>query len=404
MAGVARIADAIDDWRESRAAFRAIAKIRYRAAQAIGVLAERRLGCAVAVDRSFDLILEQPQRFVGARDSCAFAAAGTLGSAQFGVVMLHDLHDAARIGAALGQSIHRYGGADRAERQSENQQYQRAHGKGVATRAGGKDIRFADAASCDRQAFPNHMRFDNATMRRLLGVRALNKDQNFKTDRATVLDPATTQETQSSPRLIIVSGVLLGHQIELGETPVTIGRSSECTIALPHPSVSRQHCRIWRENGRYRIEDLGSTNRTFLNGEVVTRADLRDGDQISVGSNALKFFLGASVEARYHDELIDLAIYDSLTGFYNRRHFRSMLDDELKKCADDGVVSLLMLDLDYFKAINDQHGHLVGDQVLSGVADVLRARAPANAFVGRLGGEEFAMVLRDTGLVRCAVA
>jgi len=226
----------------------------------------------------------------------------------------------------------------------------------------------------------------------------LIKDQNFKTDRATVLDPATTQETQSSPRLIIVSGVLLGHQIELGETPVTIGRSSDCTIALPHPSVSRQHCRIWRENGRYRIEDLGSTNRTFLNGEVVTRADLRDGDQISVGSNALKFFLGASVEARYHDELIDLAIYDSLTGFYNRRHFRSMLDDELKKCADDGVVSLLMLDLDYFKAINDQHGHLVGDQVLTGVADILRARAPAGAFIGRLGGEEFAMVLRDTGL------
>ena len=224
------------------------------------------------------------------------------------------------------------------------------------------------------------------------------KDQNFKTDRATVLDPATTQDSQSSPRLIIVSGVLLGHQIELGETPVTIGRSSECTIALPHPSVSRQHCRIWRENGRYRIEDLGSTNRTFLNGEVVTRADLRDGDQISIGSNALKFFLGASVEARYHDELIDLAIYDSLTGFYNRRHFRSMLDDELKKNADDGVVSLLMLDLDYFKAINDQHGHLVGDQVLTGVADILRARAPTGAFIGRLGGEEFAMVLRDTGL------
>ncbi len=224
------------------------------------------------------------------------------------------------------------------------------------------------------------------------------KDQNFKTDRATVLDPATTQETQSSPRLIIVSGVLLGHQIELGEAPVTIGRSSDCTIALPHPSVSRQHCRIWRENGRYRIEDMGSTNRTFLNGEVVTRADLRDGDQISIGSNALKFFVGASVEARYHDELIDLAIYDSLTGFYNRRHFRSLLDDELKKNTDHGVVSLLMLDLDHFKAINDQHGHLVGDQVLTGVADILRAQAPAGAFIGRLGGEEFAMVVRDTGL------
>jgi diguanylate cyclase (GGDEF)-like protein len=61
-------------------------------------------------------------------------------------------------------------------------------------------------------------------------------------------------------------------------------------------------------------------------------------------------------------------------------------------------VSLLMLDLDHFKAINDLHGHLVGDQVLTAVADILRARAPGGAFIGRLGGEEFAVVLRDTGL------
>ena len=226
----------------------------------------------------------------------------------------------------------------------------------------------------------------------------MSKDQNFKTDRATVLDPSVTQETRSSPRLIVVSGMLLGHQIELGDAPVTIGRSSECTIAFPHPSVSRQHCRIARANGRFHIEDLRSTNRTLLNGEPVTRAELRDGDQISVGSNALKFFIGSSVEARYHDELIDLAIYDSLTGFYNRRHFRGMLDDELKRASDATVLSLLMLDLDFFKAINDKHGHLVGDQVLSSVAEILHARTPAQAFVGRLGGEEFGMILRATRL------
>ncbi len=207
------------------------------------------------------------------------------------------------------------------------------------------------------------------------------------------------QLEKRSPRLIVVSGVMLGHQLELSGDTVVIGRASECSISLPHPSVSRRHCRIWFEDGRYHIEDLSSTNRTFLNGEAITRADLRDGDQIGVGQNAIKFFVGASVEARYHRELLDLAIYDGLTGFYNRRHFRALLDEEIEKARTTGVrLCLLMLDLDHFKALNDEHGHLVGDQVLAAIADVLRENSPKPAQIGRLGGEEFALLLRDASL------
>jgi len=207
------------------------------------------------------------------------------------------------------------------------------------------------------------------------------------------------QQEKRSPRLIVVSGVMLGHQVELSGETVVIGRASECAISLPHPSVSRRHCRIWSEDGRYHIEDLSSTNRTFLNGEAITRADLRDGDQIGVGQNALKFFVGASVEARYHRELLDLAIYDGLTGFYNRRHFRALLDEEIEKARTTAVrLCLLMLDLDHFKALNDEHGHLVGDQVLAAIAEVLRESAPKTAPIGRLGGEEFALLLRDASL------
>jgi diguanylate cyclase (GGDEF)-like protein len=223
-------------------------------------------------------------------------------------------------------------------------------------------------------------------------------DKNPKTDRATIIEPSVTQETQGQPRLIIVSGLLLGHQVEIEDEPVTIGRGSDCTISLPHPSVSRLHCRIWREDNRYHIQDLESTNRTFLNGKPVMRAELRDGDQIGVGSNALKFFIGESMEARYHDELIDLAIYDSLTGFYNRRHFLGLLSDEVEKAKGNRALCLLMLDLDYFKSINDRHGHLVGDQALSGIAQILREESPANAVIGRFGGEEFSMLLRDVTL------
>jgi diguanylate cyclase (GGDEF)-like protein len=241
----------------------------------------------------------------------------------------------------------------------------------------------------------------------------LNKDQNSKTDRATVLDSGRSGAGQRSPRLIVVSGMMLGLQIELADAPILIGRAGDCALALPHPSVSRQHCRIWHEDGHYLIEDLASTNRTFLNGKPVTRAELRDGDQISVGSNAIKFFIGASMEAEYHHELIDLAIYDSLTGFFNRRHFRTLLDEEVEKAGNSQPLSLLMLDLDHFKDVNDRYGHLIGDQVLGGVAQVIRENAPPGAPIGRLGGEEFALALRGAPLheavalaevVRAAVA
>lgn len=227
------------------------------------------------------------------------------------------------------------------------------------------------------------------------------KGQGSRTDRQTLAEPSRAEAATGQPRLIVVSGMLLGVQVELADEPIVVGRSSECTLSMPHPSVSRQHCRIWREGAGFMIEDLGSTNRTYLNGKPVQRARLHDGDQISVGNNAIKFFVGSSVEANYHEELIDLAIYDSLTGFFNRRHFRSLLDEDverLRKAAGREPLCLLMADLDHFKQINDAHGHMVGDQVLSGVAQLIRECVPPSAAVGRLGGEEFAVALRGAGL------
>jgi diguanylate cyclase (GGDEF)-like protein len=225
-----------------------------------------------------------------------------------------------------------------------------------------------------------------------------SNDQNSNTDRHTVAQSPPRADDSFKPRLIVVSGVMLGFQLELGTALIVIGRASECGLSLPHPSVSRHHCRIWREGNAYVIEDLGSTNRTYLNGKPITRAELRDADQISVGNNAIKYFTGASVEATYHDELIDLAIYDGLTGFFNRRHFRGLLDEYMEKIKGTTTVSVLIMDLDHFKQVNDNHGHLAGDQVLTSVAQLIRQNAPSSAPIGRLGGEEFALALRGMPL------
>jgi diguanylate cyclase (GGDEF)-like protein len=219
------------------------------------------------------------------------------------------------------------------------------------------------------------------------------KLDNSKTDRHTVAELTRRLDSAGNPRLIVVSGMLLGQQIELFDVPIVIGRSADCAIALPHPSVSRNHCRIWRDSDGFWIEDCGSTNHTYLNGAAIARTRLSDGDQITVGSNAIKFFVGSSVEASYHAELINLAIHDSLTGFFNRRHFCALLDEELEKTVESAPLSLLMLDLDHFKMINDRYGHLVGDHVLGNVARIIRERTPSGIPIGRLGGEEFAVAL-----------
>ena len=93
-------------------------------------------------------------------------------------------------------------------------------------------------------------------------------------------------------------------------------------------------------------------------------------------------------------ELAGLARRDPLTGLLNRRSFDQALATELERCVrSGGTCSLLMCDLDHFKAINDLHGHATGDAVLERVAGDLLAGVRAIDTVARVGGEELALLL-----------
>lgn len=104
--------------------------------------------------------------------------------------------------------------------------------------------------------------------------------------------------------------------------------------------------------------------------------------------------------------LQELAITDCLTGFLNRRHFYELAERELNLSRRSArPLSVLMVDMDRFKDINDTLGHAAGDQVLRGIGDVFRATLRQTDIIGRYGGEEFAALLPETGPVEvCVIA
>lgn len=100
-----------------------------------------------------------------------------------------------------------------------------------------------------------------------------------------------------------------------------------------------------------------------------------------------------------HEQMEYQAMHDSLTGLLNRRAIQEHAEAEAKRATRaSAALSLLMLDVDNFKAINDQHGHLLGDQALRMVAEVLGHNVRQYDWVGRWGGEEFLCILPGTSL------
>ena len=103
---------------------------------------------------------------------------------------------------------------------------------------------------------------------------------------------------------------------------------------------------------------------------------------------------------RYQDLLAQRAQIDALTGLWNRGYFEQRLQDEVAAAKRYGrAVTLVLVDLDHFKTINDTHGHPFGDRVLQATGEVLTSSVRATDAACRYGGEEFALVLTETDLV-----
>jgi diguanylate cyclase (GGDEF)-like protein len=191
---------------------------------------------------------------------------------------------------------------------------------------------------------------------------------------------------------------LLGMRVPLaGE--LHIGREAGNDLVIDDPDVSRHHALVLSEGAGHAVRDLGSTNGTWVNDAEVEKTPLRSGDQVRLGSAVVKYLAGGDIEALYHAEVQALAQRDGLTGAHNRRHLGDFLEREVARCHRHGrPLSLILLDVDHFKRINDEHGHLAGDEVLRSVARLVASMARREDCFARYGGEEFALVLPETPL------
>jgi diguanylate cyclase (GGDEF)-like protein len=242
-----------------------------------------------------------------------------------------------------------------------------------------------------------------------------------------------------SPSLILLADNVLLKNFQLERDTCTIGRSDDCDFILTGREVSRRHVRITISGRTAVIEDLDSANGTFVNHQRIKRHVLKHGDVIQVGDFKITFNDGRGLvgivdetqvdtpgeETQNSDKLLNklkrkmrenkavdeaeldqlekmdrsrkkyksLSNRDRLTGVFNRGYFDRALQEYWRAAqANRDPLSLLFIDLDHFKKVNDNYGHDKGDEVLREVAALIRMVVRRDDVIARYGGEEFVVI------------
>ena len=209
---------------------------------------------------------------------------------------------------------------------------------------------------------------------------------------------AEAEDRSGCPCLLVLSGKETGRIFSLSKAEVTIGRSEEVDVLIVDPSISRRHAKLRLISPEaVSLEDLGSKNGTFFDGQRISQIDLRDGDRFQLGaSTILKLTYQDRIEQEFQRQLYESATRDGLTGLFNKKFLVDRLCAEFAYCVRHGVkLSLCMVDIDRFEGINDRFGHLAGDSVLAQISRLLHGASRTEDIVCRYGGEEFVVLLRE---------
>ncbi len=237
-------------------------------------------------------------------------------------------------------------------------------------------------------------------------VEGLDKNSlsgSLYSDKTIRLDNAEFQDLISPVfrgSLLVISGASadIGNHM-LVEYPVVIGRDA-AGLPLHDGRISRRHVMVEPSEGRYYVRDLGSTNGTCLNGQILKdKTELQNGDRIVLGHTIIKFMLIDETEARYLRDIQHLAGIDSLTGLPAKHRFDSLLQEAIRTAlAKDLSLSVMMMDMDGLKSINDKHGHHMGAHTISRVGGIIGRVVEGIGEASRFGGDEFCAMFPNIGI------
>jgi len=217
-----------------------------------------------------------------------------------------------------------------------------------------------------------------------------NSEKTVIVDRKSLL-----QADQRHPYLVIYIGNDSGQRFKLHRGTMTIGRSSKADVTINDDHISRIHCVIEWMGDTIRIDDQGSTNGIYVDSKAVNRAILSNGVPIQVGYSIMKIEYKTEAEIIAEESLLYKASFDSLTGIFNRHHFTKLACMEIAYASRNKLpVGIIMMDIDNFKQVNDQYGHLVGDSVLSQFSNIVIENKRTEDLFARYGGEEFIIMPR----------
>jgi two-component system, cell cycle response regulator len=215
---------------------------------------------------------------------------------------------------------------------------------------------------------------------------------------------STDEIRKKLPVLVVISGNILdiGRMFKVDENAQIIGRDPACDIALNDDQVSRKHLKVsnLRIDGRIveiMLEDLGSTNGTTLNGKKIKTSACHLEETIGIGESIMIFRMEEAGQLDASPSILSLVSRDSLTNLYNRRAFENQLSRVHEQARlNRKHYSIITIDIDHFKKINDTLGHPTGDRVLKKFSDFLVNHTRGTDIVARIGGEEFAIIMQNT--------
>lgn len=229
------------------------------------------------------------------------------------------------------------------------------------------------------------------------------RNTSTKTELQSALDTTAkellSEADKRAPSLIVIQGEVNGKVFRLKEGRNMIGRHPNCDVLIHQRAVSSNHAEIRVSDASVILEDLKSTNGTILNKDKISRpVVLQQGDLVKVGSCVFKY-VDNKLDASFAESIHQSVVTDPMTGVFNKGYLLQSLSSAIDIAKGGFPLSLIIMDLDHFKKINDTRGHIAGDYVLKETCRVLKESViRTEDILARFGGEEFIVVMPDSPL------